>query len=114
MLTIFCITLKTTLSTDNYADEDVNHEYNLKTMFKDITCYMAGEGVNHVRLLVFYSICAISYHFLLAIRVVMRGTHIDIFQPVREACKGVACICLFVFMFWMSHTKRKLRYISTY
>ena len=109
MVTIFCITLKITLSVENNNEDPAEHDYSLETLFKDTTSYMAGEDVSHIRVLVFYSICAISYHFLLAIRVFMRGGEIDVLQPVREGCKGLACASLTVFMFWMSHRNRKLR-----
>ena len=84
-----------------------NHSIN---MFKGITSYMVGENVGHLRILLFYSICATSYHFLLTMKIIINGANVDVYQPVREGCKGVACISLTVFMFWMSHKHRKLRY----
>ena len=84
-----------------------NHSIN---MFKGITSYMAGENVGDLRILLFYSICATSYHFLLTMKIIINGANVDVYQPVREGCKGVACISLTVFMFWMSHKHRKLRY----
>ena len=79
-------------------------------MFEDIAYYMAGEKVGHLRILLFYSICAVSYHFLLTMKIIFTGFPGDVYQPVREGCKGLACISLTVFMFWMSHENRKLRY----
>lgn len=105
MVTILCITFKTTLSTDN-TEEELPEQW---LMFKDIVSYMAGDQVGHLRVLLFYSIGAASYHFLVTIRVSLHDGEIDLFQPVREGCKGVACLSLTVFMFWMSHKQRKLR-----
>ena len=79
-------------------------------MFEDIACYLAGEKVGHLRILLFYSICAVSYHFLLTMEIIFNGMTVDLYQPVREGCKGLACMSLTVFMFWMSHEHRKLRY----
>ena len=118
LVTIFCITLSTTLSHDNSSvamvvNDEIpqiqNHSIN---MFKGITSYMAGENVGHLRILLFYSISAASYHFLLTMKIIINGDTdtVDVYQPVREGCKGVACISLTVFLFWMSHKHRKLRY----
>lgn len=108
MVTIFCITLKTTMSDGNTEGGSPEEWVTISDMFEDITSYLAGEQVSHLRVLLFYSICAASYHSLLTIRLSTRK-EMDIFQPVREGCKGVACISLTVFMFWMSHKHRKLR-----
>ena len=121
LLTIFCITLNTTLSKDNeiyeaheiqanqqhLVNEDIQHHST--KMFKDISCYMAGEKVGHIRILLFYSICAMSYHFLFTMKIIFAGIEVDVYQPVREGSKGFACMSLTVFMFWMSHEYRKLR-----
>ena len=71
---------------------------------------MAGEKVGHIRILLFYSVCAMSYHFLFTMKITLAGIKVDVYQPVREGCKGFACMSLTVFMFWMSHEYRKLRY----
>ena len=115
LLTIFCITLNTTLSHDNSSTSMVVNEIRQGrghgiNMFEDISSYMAGENVGHLRILLFYSICATSYHFLLTMKIIINGVPADVYQPVREGCKGVACISLTFFMFWMSHKHRKLRY----
>ena len=121
LLTIFCITLSTTLSHDNSSvavvvnDEIPQMQNRSINMFKGITSYMAGENVGHLRILLFYSISAASYHFLLTMKIIINDSDsdtdtADVYQPVREGCKGVACISLTVFMFWMSHKHRKLRY----
>ena len=118
LVTIFCITLSITLSHDNSSvamvvnDEIPQIQNRSINMFKGITSYMAGENVGHLRILLFYSISAASYHFLLTMKIIINGDTdtVDVYQPVREGCKGVACISLTVFLFWMSHKHRKLRY----
>lgn len=94
---------------DNENDQLMNQDRRIN-MFEDIAYYMAGEKVGHLRILLFYSICAVSYHFLLTMKIIFTGFPGDVYQPVREGCKGLACISLTVFMFWMSHENRKLRY----
>jgi hypothetical protein len=130
LLTIFCITLNTTLSQDNSQIPIVgmlqtqdNHDgqqnnlvnevpqHRSMNMFEDIASYVAGEKVGHLRILLFYSISAVSYHFLLTMKIISNDIEeVDTYQPVREGCKGLACMSLTVFMFWMSHEDRKLRY----
>ena len=114
-LTIFCITLNTSLSHNNsqiLAGEPNNeNEDQSINMFEDIASYLAGEKVGHLRILLFYSICAVSYHFLLTLKIIFDGIQVDVFQPVREGFKGLSCISLTVFMFWMSHEYRKLRWV---
>ena len=115
LLTIFCITLNTTLSKGNVIQQangiqNDGLQPHHTNMFEDISGYLAGEQVGHLKILLFYSICAISYHFLFTMKIIFVGITVDVYQPVREGCKGVACMSLTVFMFWMSHEYRKLRY----
>ncbi|XP_046848306.1 uncharacterized protein LOC124441881 isoform X2 [Xenia sp. Carnegie-2017] len=73
------------------------------TVFERITAYLAGENVGHSRILLFYSICAISYHSLLTVYSDNNR------EKIRESCKGFACLILTVFMFWMNRDRRELR-----
>ena len=110
MLTIFCITMNTTMLNGDTQEEPPEQPQSVSTQrFRDIITYMAGNEVSHLRVLLFYSIGATSYHFLVTMRVILRGGNMDVYQPVREGCKGVACLSLTIFMFWMSHEQRRLR-----
>ncbi|CAB3988203.1 Hypothetical predicted protein [Paramuricea clavata] len=127
LLTIVCITLKTTqqgnsqvlivgmLQTQDNHDSQQNNlvnevQHRSVKMFEDIASYVAGEKVGHLKILLFYSISAVSYHFLMTMKITFNGIEeVDTLMPVREGCKGLACMSLTVFMFWMSHEDRKLR-----
>ncbi|XP_028411332.1 uncharacterized protein LOC114533896 isoform X2 [Dendronephthya gigantea] len=112
-LIIIGITLSTTLSFYNKCSPaqgttSTSNEQN-DNRWKDLIEYMAGENVGDLRILLFYSICAVSYHLLLTLKVTFGGIHVDVYQPVREALKGLACVSLTVFMLWLSRKDRKLR-----
>lgn len=104
-----CLTVFVTYLVLVYSGERNSHvPFDEKGPLDNISSYIAATSLRHMRLLLFYSITAVTYHFVFALHL-STVNEFDRQRLVREGAKGVTCIFLALFATWGNHRQRKLR-----
>ena len=85
-----------------------NEDDDGKSTMQNFEAYVSFRSLSHVRLLLFYSLTAVTYHFVYALHVTTLHTY-DVLRIVREVLKGISCIFIALFGLWITHDKRQLR-----
>ncbi|XP_031567419.1 uncharacterized protein LOC116302290 [Actinia tenebrosa] len=110
-LAIVCVRLKCSGSSNRIPCEPNDNQVPDSKGFENVSVYISGEKFHHTKLLLFYSIVAVTYHTVLALHLTTVTPHTkeSYYQIARESFKAFGCISLGMFGMWMCHKRRRIR-----